>query len=293
MDADPAAVWLANVVLAAEVLPLVVAAPTRLRRPLPALVTCGDGLAQLDRKARVEAMNPPYGRVKLPQAERDRWAHVLYGHANLYGLFMGAGLEGLDEHGVLAALVPTSFTSGLYFSKLRDTLGREAPLREAAFVASRDGVFAEVLQETCLAVFDRRRSRRTVTSSVSGRIVTRVAQVKGPRGALPWLLPRRSDDAPVAAAAAALPWRLAEVGYRCSTGPLVWNRRADDLGKSKRAGWLPVVWAADLDGGKLHRDRKRDGLRYMRQRSGDEHVMVLDEPALLVQRTTAPSRYDG
>jgi adenine-specific DNA-methyltransferase len=290
VDADPAAVWLANVVLAAEVLPLVAAVPARLRRPLPALVSCADGLAQLERKALIEVMNPPYGRVKLPQLERDRWSHVLYGHANLYGLFMGAGLEGLDEHGVLAALVPTSFTSGLYFSKLRETFAREAPLREATFVASRDGVFANVLQETCLAVFDRRRPRRTATSSVSGRTVTTVAQVKTPRGSLPWLLPRRSDDAPVAAAAAVLSLRLVEVGYRCSTGPLVWNRRANDLGRSRRAGWLPVVWAADLDGGKLHRDRKRDGLRYMRQRPGDERVMVLDRPALLVQRTTAPEQ---
>lgn len=289
VDADPAAVWLASVILAAEVLPLVAAVPARLRRPLPALARCGDGLEPPSRLARVCVMNPPYGRVKLGPSERQRWAHVLYGHANLYGLFMGAALEGLDEDGVLAALVPTSFTSGLYFSRLRATLGREAPLREAAFVASRDDVFADVLQETCLALFDRRRPRRAAISSVAGS-VTAVAQVKSPRGALPWLLPRRADDAPVAAAAAALPLRLAEVGYRCSTGPLVWNRRADDLTKIKREGWLPVVWAADIDGGKLHQDRKRDGLRYMRQRNGDEAVMVLGEPAVLVQRTTAPEQ---
>ena len=84
------------------------------------------------RPARVEVQNPPYGRVRLDAEEREKWSHVLYGHANLYGLFIGAALEDLDETGVLAALVPTSFTSGLYFSKLRETLLRSAPLRSTS-----------------------------------------------------------------------------------------------------------------------------------------------------------------
>lgn len=152
-DADPNAVWLANVVLAAEALPLLAAVPVPRRRPFPALVTCADGLTTGRTPARVEVQNPPYGRVRLTHEERERWSHVLYGHANLYGLFIGAALEDLDDSGVLAALVPTSFTSGLYFSKLRETISTSAPLRSTAFVAERDGVFANVLQETCLAVF--------------------------------------------------------------------------------------------------------------------------------------------
>ncbi len=156
-------------------------------------------------------------------------------------------------------------------------------------MASRDGVFADVLQETCLAVFDRRRARKTTIYSVNGH-VSEVARVASPRGALPWLLPRRPDDAPVAATAAALPLRLAQVGYRCSTGPLVWNRRADDLVAVARKGALPVIWAADIDGGALHRDRKRDGLRYLRLGGNDDQVLTLHEPAVLVQRTTSPEQ---
>ncbi|MBV9763369.1 MAG: hypothetical protein JOZ48_00875, partial [Acidobacteriaceae bacterium] len=44
IDADPAAVWLANVALAAQMLPLLAAIPLRQRRPLPALIRLGDGL---------------------------------------------------------------------------------------------------------------------------------------------------------------------------------------------------------------------------------------------------------
>ena len=289
-DADPNAVWLANVVLAAEALPLLAHVPASRRRPFPALVTCADGLITGRRLARVEVQNPPYGRVRLTPEERQRWSHVLYGHANLYGLFIGAALEDLDDSGVLAALVPTSFTSGLYFSKLRDTISTSAPLRSTAFVAERDGVFANVLQETCLAVFSRRtRSRWTTIASVNGHVEP-VARVKSPRGAGPWLLPRRADDAPTAASAARLPLRLADVGYRCSTGPLVWNRRQADLSPSPGSTAVPVVWAADIDGGRLHRDPARDLLRYLRLRASDGPSLVLTRPAVLVQRTTAPEQ---
>ncbi len=125
IDADPAAVWLASVVLAAETLPLVAAIPASRRRPLPALARCGDGLEPQSRPARASVINPPYGRVRLKPEERERWSHVLYGHANLYGLFIAAALEGLDDEGVLAALVPTSFTSG----STSPASARRSPLR--------------------------------------------------------------------------------------------------------------------------------------------------------------------
>ncbi|MDQ3485548.1 MAG: SAM-dependent methyltransferase, partial [Actinomycetota bacterium] len=81
-----------------------------------------------------------------------------------------------------------------------------------------------------------------------------------------------------------------DVGYRCSTGPLVWNRRAEDLDARASASSVPVIWAADIDGGCLHRDRSRDRLRYLRVRPGDDRYLVSVVPAVLVQRTTAPEQ---
>lgn len=290
MDADPAAVWLANVVLAAEALPVLAEIPEARRRPLPALASVGDGLAPAGRPARAVVMNPPYGRVRLDPDERKRFAPFLYGHANLYGLFLAAGLESLGDRGVLSALVPTSFTAGRYFSSLRQAFADRAPLREVTFVAERDGVFTGVLQETCLATFTRTKARKTAVASSNGHL-TPVANVISPRGAGPWLLPRRSDDAHVAAAAGAMPLNLSSAGWRVSTGPLVWNRRRDDLHAFPAAARLPVLWAADIDGGRLHRDRVRDHLRYLQTHSDTDRVtMTLSQPAIVVQRTTAPEQ---
>ena len=292
IDADPAAVWLTNVVLAAEALPVLAEVPTARRRPFPVLAHVGDGLAETDRRARAVVMNPPYGRVRLQPAERERFARYLYGHANLYGLFMAAGLDSLDDNGVLSALVPTSFTAGRYFASLRSELSKSAPLREVVFVAERDGVFAGVLQETCMATFTRKRARKTAVGTINGHLDT-IANVTAPRGAAPWLLPRRSDDAHVAAAAATMPLSLASAGWRVSTGPLVWNRRKADLSAEPGRGALSaaVVWAADIDGGRLHRDAVRDQLRYLRiKNASDRATMALEEPAILAQRTTAPEQ---
>lgn len=287
VDADPAAVAMANVVLAAEALPLLAAIPEARRRPIPGMARVGDGLELSAGRARAIVMNPPYGRVRLADADRARFAEVLYGHANLYTLFMAAGLEQLDHAGVLGALVPTSFTAGRYFTNLRAELARVAPLRDTTFVAERAGVFAGVLQETCLAVFAKTRSRRTSIASVNG-YVSEVAKVPTPRGAGPWVLPRRSDDAHVAAAATKMRQTLGAVGWRCSTGPLVWNRRKADLFAESGDQRAPVIWAADLDGGLLHRDPCRDHRRFLALHGGkDRSTNVLSSPALLVQRTTA------
>jgi adenine-specific DNA-methyltransferase len=87
-----------------------------------------------------------------------------------------------------------------------------------------------------------------------------------------------------------MPLTLANAGYRVSTGPLVWNRRKADLYASPVPGSVPVLWAADIDLHQVHQDRARDDARYLLLRGNDERVMVLDEPAVLVQRTTAPEQ---
>jgi adenine-specific DNA-methyltransferase len=289
VDNDEHAVWLGNVLLASQMLPILARTPRARRRPLPALVRLGDGLASSEQRALVTIMNPPYGRVRLSDDERARFSDSLYGHANLYGLFMAAGVDALADQGVMAALVPTSFLAGQYFKNLRAVLVDTAPLREVEFVVNRGGSFDGVLQETCLATFTRARPRRTLVASVNGH-VSEVAKVATPRVATPWLLPRRSDDAPVAAAAIAMPLTLSQAGWNVSTGPLVWNRRKEDLRAKPESGALPVLWAADIDGGVVHRDSERDSLRYLVMQGSDERYLVLNEPAVLVQRTTAPEQ---
>lgn len=289
VDLDAHAVYLANVILAAEALPTLARVPEARRRPIPELAIVGDGLAERE-PALATIVNPPYGRMRLSVADRERFAEVLYGHANLYSLFMAAGAANLAPKGVLAALVPTSFTSGLYFHKLRESLAANASLESVTFVEDRSGVFAGVLQETCLAVFSRRKNRKVRVSRANGSI-TEVAVTPVPRDGRPWLIPREAADASIAAAASKFPLTLEDAGWHASTGPLVWNRRKADLFNRPSANRTRVLWAADFEDGIIGRHPSRDSLRYLAS-SGvqDDTVTILTQEAVLVQRTTAPEQ---
>lgn len=290
IDTDPWAVYVANVVLAAEMLPTLARVPVGRRRPLPALARVGDGLTADLAPAQVWIMNPPYGRQRLSTEVRERFADSLFGHANLYGLFMAAAARNVTQDGVVAALVPTSFSAGLYFSRLRERLGEQAPLRAMTFVHDRAGVFGGVLQETCLATFTPRRAKRVEIARANGNYLE-VAKVPVPRTSGPWLLPRESVDAALAAAASKMPLTLRDAGWHASTGPLVWNRRRAELHPRPSARRAYVLWAGDIDGGALHREPARDPFRYLSLRDAtDERINALTEPAVLVQRTTAPEQ---
>ncbi len=295
-DLDPIAVWLGNAVLAAELLPLWSRLPPHERQPLPRLLRVGDGLAPAPDRPQTIVMNPPYGRVRLAQSARERWQSTLYGHANRFALFLHAAVERVRPGGVVAAVIPTSFLGGAYFQRLRSFLAREAPLVRLAFVDARAGVFAgDVLQETCLAIFQKATSSREVACSqvtvngASARLELPQALLPRTLEDRPWLLPRTPHDGGLIRKAAQLDARLSDYGWKASTGPLVWNRHKPQIDSACRTGAVPIIWAADLEGGEIRRAAAREAQRWILLRPQDD-FMRLTEPTILVQRTTAPEQ---
>jgi len=287
IDNDPAAVWVANVVLASEMLPLVAKVPEHRRKPLPALVRVGDGLSADLLPATITIMNPPYGRVKMSEADRSRFGDVVFGHANLYAMFMAAAVSKLESNGVVAAIVPTSFMSGRYFEPVRRLLTTTVRLAGATFVEDRSGVFTSVLQETCVVAFTGRKVRKTRVESL-GSSCSYIATVSPPKTSTPWILPRRSDLAITAAVAARLPQTLRGTGWRVKTGPLVWNRHKDDLHSRIAKGRYRIIWAADIKTGQVKFDKARSDKRFVSLASSS--ALIQRNECVLVQRTSAPEQ---
>jgi adenine-specific DNA-methyltransferase len=296
IDNDELAVWLGNAILAAELLPLWASVPEREREPMPRLLCCGDGLDVERGSASVVVMNPPFGRAPLGEQDRQRWSRSLYGHANWYGVFLHAAVERVRPGGLVAAVLPASFLGGAYYQRLRSYLAAEAPLVRLRLIDDRSGVFASgVLQETCLAVFHRGGRQREVTCSTQ-RINGTVRSVSLGRAVLdsrapdlPWLLPRMLDDSALVRAASRYALRLSHYGWKASTGPLVWNRHKPQISGNETEGAVPILWAADVDRGRVERSPARDAQRWLRLRDKDA-FMRLSAPAVLVQRTTAPEQ---
>jgi len=296
-EIDPFAAWLAQTWLEIGLYDLLAAAGIR----LPAIVQVCDTLAQ-NSPSRIYDLvvgNPPYGRVRLSPEQRRNYARSLYGHANLYGVFTDIALRWTRPNGLIAYVTPTSFLAGEYFKALRSTLAAEAPPVAVDFINARRGVFEDVLQEALLAAYRRNgRVGKTdvhyiaISSDASARI-TRVGHFKVPSiPAAPWTAPRLPDHQALVASLARMRHRLADWGYRVSTGPLVWNRHKDQLRVRLAENTFPLVWAESVtpDGRFMHRAEKRSHLPYFQTKEGDDWLKVR-VPCVLVQRTTAKEQH--
>jgi adenine-specific DNA-methyltransferase len=268
---------------------------------LPEIVQICDTLAERSPSPVFDLVvgNPPYGRVTLSSDQRRNYARSLFGHANLYGVFTDIAVRWTRPNGAIAYVTPTSFLAGEYFKALRSLLAAEAPPVAVDFIEARSGVFEDVLQETLLAIYRRNGKVRTIrvhyitVSADAAPRVTHAGRFNLPKSpAAPWLAPRIPDHQQLVASLARMRNRLADWGYRVSTGPLVWNRHKGQLRVRLEENTFPLVWAESVtsDGRFTHRAEKPNHLPYFQTMEGDDWLKVR-VPCVLVQRTTAKEQH--
>lgn len=239
--------------------------------------------------------NPPYGRITLTKEEREPFRRSLFGHANLYGVFLDLAVhKAKADGGVIAYVTPTSFLSGEYFKNLRGLLAAEANPVSLDLVSERTGIFDGVLQETMLAVFRRGEQVRSPAVSFVEATEAKLSRKRGGDIALPedpqapWVLPRSPRAVGLARRMSAMPDRLADWGYKVSTGPLVWNRYKEQLRTRASRSTVPIIWAeaVSADGEFLLRSDRRNHLPFLHLEASDEWLRV-KRGCVLLQRTTA------
>jgi adenine-specific DNA-methyltransferase len=241
--------------------------------------------------------NPPYGKIKLTAAERQKYRNSLYGHANLYGLFTQFALTNINEKGIIAFVTPTSFLSGEYFKNLRSLICQKTQPIEFDFVVCRKGIFEDVLQETMLSIYKHAANKQNCpvkvnelqTDTANKINVIGIGKYKLPeQSSCPWLLPRTSELSPLMSNINSFTERLADWGYAVKTGPLVWNRLKDQLSSVKSKNSYPLIWAEAItnDGKFIWRANKKNHTLYFKARPKDKWLLV-NYPCILLQRTTA------
>lgn len=296
-ELDPFAAWMSRVFLELTLMPLCRAADRR----LPDVVEVCDSLEREADEGGYDLVigNPPYGRITLSPALREKFGRSLYGHANLYGVFTDLALRLTRPGGVIAYVTPTSFLGGEYYKALRGLLAREAPPASIDFISERKGVFADVLQETLLAAYHRGGDAGAAKVHFlspmpdGGFQTTPAGSFRLPSSPdQPWLVPRASADCRLIHAAERKTHRLTDYGYKVSTGPLVWNRHKSSLRDRPAKNRFPLIWAESVraDGSFEFRAEKRNHKPYFEPASGERWV-VTDFPCVLLQRTTAKEQH--
>ncbi len=297
-DVDPCGAWLAQAMLAIALQPIASAAG----REVPQIVETRDSLELRPEEAEAWDLvigNPPYGRITPPPERRKRFARSIYGHANVYAMFTEAAVYWLKRGGVVGYVTPTSMLSGLYYKALRALLLAEAPPLSINLVTERDGVFADVLQETMLATY--RKGGLRIGSEVGfvraagnerghGIISRKAGSFTLPeRPHSPWLLPRAAEQAALARRLRSMAYRLADYGYGVSTGPLVWNRHKDQFCEKPVEGAFPVIWAESVTADRRFtwRSEKRNHAPWFAARRPKDDWLIVTKPCVLLQRTTA------
>ncbi len=266
--------------------------------------TLFDGFAKrLDiDKAEYVVGNPPYGKIHSSDSRIAQYRGTVYGHANLYGIFLALAVEKLRGAGRLGFVVPRSFASGLYFQNLRQHLLDTLRFDEIAVFGSRNNVFPGVLQETLLLLATKAgRPGATVVweprdpgELAEGRPPGRAVQV--PEDDLS--LGARYDHIlvmsanPVAREVLKRIRRysrpLSEHGLKVSTGRLVWNRAKEHLRTEPEPGTLRVYWPANVrpyvfDPGLKDRSR----FNYAMLNDSTRSALSYPEDLVITKRTSA------
>lgn len=293
-EIDPFAAWITQVFVEIALKDKLVGAGRRMRNLVTVCNTLEYNFSK-NEKYDLVIGNPPYGKIKLNEQVKKVYQESLYGHANLYGLFTHLAFNIAKSKGVVGYLTPTSFLSGEYFKNLRQYILNNAALKEIDFVSVRKGVFEDVLQETMLATYIKGNKRKStvqvneiITSSSEESTIETFGHFNLPSvTSNPWILPRKGQQSLIIPSMAKMKYRLADWGYKVSTGQLVWNRHKTQLNDTYKKNAFPVIWAESVtqEGRFLLKAEKKNHSSWFHYRG--ENFLLTTRSCLLLQRTTS------
>ena len=210
--------------------------------------------------------NPPYYKLKKGSAECVAMRKIFKGHSNMYVLFMAMATNLLREGGQLVFLTPRSYCSGVYFKEFRKWFFHQiTPITLHVFESRRVLEKDSVLQEMMILKGIKGRGQ-TPTVEISTSIgepdlgkelvqrrvpIEKVVVQTGDDIIL--RIPISDTDEMIGEEVDRLPFTLASLGLRTSTGPVVPFRAKEHLFNSgdTEVEFAPLIWMENIKDGKV------------------------------------------
>lgn len=174
--------------------------------------------------------NPPYFQVKLDKDARQHFAAVISGRPNIFSLFFAVAFSVVRPGGLVGYVVPTSMNAGSYFDALREHIIDRS---EIIALESVDDHFAFADAQAPVQLIVMR------VGAKSDRFIFR-RQIRGKEKAIfnarPDLLAAEFVDRPT----------LADLGFKATTGPIVWNQQKEALRREEEPEAVRLLWARDI-----------------------------------------------
>ncbi len=249
----------------------------------------------------VIACNPPYRKLSAAEAERYqfRFQDVIKNQPNIYGLFIRKTIDIVKPGGLIGLITPTSYLSGASFSKLRQFIAAQTHAVQIDLLGDRNSTFIAVEQQTVITIL-RSVIKSPNSSNTEIFVLTdegefaKVGSSKLTTTGAPWSIPRTAQDADILLHAKDWKHRLSNYGYFPRVGNLVAYRdeRPRFVKRPKRKDQsriIPIIWAGDIavSGFEHGRPHKLNRTELFVEVSDPNHVSVISDPAVLLQRLTS------
>ncbi|MBE8597343.1 Eco57I restriction-modification methylase domain-containing protein [Xenorhabdus sp. BG5] len=258
-------------------------------------------LARPDRKEapfHVSLINPPYFKYNTKTSPYAGATADLYaGNPNIYASFMAIVASCMEDDGQMVAIVPRSFTNGLYFKGFRHYLNRTMSLERIHIFRSRSQLFREqaVLQENIICFY------RKASQNASIKVYTSTGYddlnkdknntypaaqlIDTSNGYEIIRIPESLEDAQILTDVEYWPSSFENNGYFISTGPVVEHRTKEFIIESDNIhGSIPLLRMHNVKAFKTEwtGENKKDA-RFMLLDGHEKHTSK-NQPYVILKR---------